>query len=311
MGKKLWPTSWMMTLIMPNLVRSESLFHFGNNSYAKPATALNILRETIMGRELFDFAFKEYSKRWMFKHPTPEDFFRTMEDASGVDLDWFWRGWFYTTDYVDISIDAVKWFQADTLDPHVEKPFQKEQEENAPPYVSSIRDREDIEQTWVEGDTAARDFYYDYDPYEVTDFDLEEHDKFYASLDIDQKELLKAGYNYYEVSFSNRGGLVMPMTLEVVWDDNSKEIIHIPVEIWRFNDNKVKSVLFSKKQLQSIHLDPLLETADVDMNNNFWPPRVIPTRFELFKEKQEEEKNPMQQRQKPTEEKKETEVSKP
>ncbi len=299
------------TRLTPIMTNSESLFHFGNNSYAKPATALNILRETIMGRELFDFAFKEYSKRWMFKHPTPEDFFRTMEDASGVDLDWFWRGWFYTTDYVDISIDAVKWFQADTQDPHVEKPFQKEQEENAPPYVSSIRDREDIEQTWVEGDTAARDFYYDYDPYEVTDFDLEEHDKFYASLDIDQKELLKAGYNYYEVSFSNRGGLVMPMTLEVVWDDNSKEIIHIPVEIWRFNDNKVKSVLFSKKQLQSIHLDPLLETADVDMNNNFWPPRVIPTRFELFKEKQEEEKNPMQQRQKPTEEKKETEVSKP
>ncbi len=125
-----------------------------------------------------------------------------------------------------------------------------------------------------------------------------------------KKEMLKAGYNYYEVAFSNRGGLVMPMTLEVTWDDNSKEIIRIPVEIWRFNDSKVKRVLYSKKQLQSIHLDPLLETADVDLNNNFWPPRIIPTRFELFKEKEEEERNPMQPH-KPTDEKKETEASRP
>ncbi len=175
------------TRLTPIMTNSESLFQFGNNSYAKPATALNILRETVMGRELFDFAFKEYSKRWMFKHPTPEDLFRTMEDASGVDLDWFWRGWFYSTDHVDLSIDSVRWFQADTQDPNIEKPFQKEQEDNAPPYVSTVRDREDIEQTWVEGDPAARDFYNDYDSYEVTDFDLEEHDKFNASLDIDQK----------------------------------------------------------------------------------------------------------------------------
>ncbi|PTB87087.1 aminopeptidase, partial [Pseudidiomarina aestuarii] len=89
---------------VPIMTQSDSVLNLGPNAYTKPAVALNILREVIMGRELFDYAFKEYARRWMFKRPTPADFFRTMEEASGVDLDWFWRGWFYSTDHVDISL---------------------------------------------------------------------------------------------------------------------------------------------------------------------------------------------------------------
>jgi len=96
--------------IAPIMSKGDNVYSFGNNAYGKPATALWILRETIMGPELFDHAFKTYSQRWMFKHPTPADFFRSMEDASAMDLDWFWRGWFYSTDVTDIGIKGVKKF---------------------------------------------------------------------------------------------------------------------------------------------------------------------------------------------------------
>tara|TARA_B110000046_G_scaffold146709_1_gene154130 strand:+ start:32558 stop:34690 length:2133 start_codon:yes stop_codon:yes gene_type:complete len=98
--------------IAPIMSKGDHVYEFGNNAYGKPATALWILRETIMGKELFDHAFRTYSQRWMFKHPTPADFFRTMEDASGIDLDWFWRGWFYSTDVTDIGIENVRKFYA-------------------------------------------------------------------------------------------------------------------------------------------------------------------------------------------------------
>ena len=97
--------------IAPIMSKGDNVYSFGSNAYGKPATALWILRETIMGEELFDHAFKTYSKRWKFKHPTPADFFRSMEDASAMDLDWFWRGWFYTTDVTDIGIKGVKKYQ--------------------------------------------------------------------------------------------------------------------------------------------------------------------------------------------------------
>jgi len=280
--------------LTPIMTNSESLFQFGNNAYAKPATALNILRETIMGRELFDFAFKQYAKRWMFKHPTPEDFFRTMEDASGVDLDWFWRGWFYTTDYVDLAIDSVKWFRPDTQDPEIEKPLQKTEEAEGPVNISVIRNREEIDQTWVEADPAALDFYNHFDPYEVTESDRKKYQAFIESLDDQEKDLLNAGYNYYEIRFSNRGGLVMPLILEIVYEDDTSKVVRIPAEIWRYNSDRVSKVFFSKQKIRSITLDPYLETADVDMGNNYWPPRVVPTRFELFKQRLPQRKNPMQ-----------------
>jgi hypothetical protein len=281
---------------MPIMTNSESLLQFGNNAYGKPATALNILRETILGRDLFDFAFKQYAQRWMFKHPTPADLFRTLEDASGVDLDWFWRGWFYSTDHVDISLDIVKWYQIDTKDPNIEKPFLKEKKAADPENISSIRNREELV-TVTEQDTSMLDFYNRYDQFEITAKDVADYEDYFASFDDVGQELLNSGYNFYELTFSNVGGLVMPIILDFKFSDGNHEIQRIPAEIWRFNPETVNKVFAFKKELVSVTLDPYLETADVDHSNNSWPPLIEPTRFKLFKESQTPS-NPMQQHKK-------------
>lgn len=279
--------------LSPIMTNSESIFQFGNNAYGKPATALNILRETVMGRELFDYAFKIYCERWAFKHPTPADFFRTMEDASAVDLDWFWRGWFYGTDNVDISIDDVKWFQLNTMDPSVEKAFKQKQNENADKGISEIRNKESIKQTFNEADPAIDDFYAKRNIYLVDALDKKEYDEFTAKLSEEDKKLLNAGKHFYEVAFSNIGGLVMPLIVEITYTDNSKEVIRIPAEIWRMYEDKVSKVFILNKEVKQFRLDPFLETADTDLNNNSYPREVIPTRYEIFKQKKMNE-NPMQ-----------------
>jgi hypothetical protein len=255
-----------------------------------------------MGRELFDFAFKEYSQRWMFKHPTPDDFFRTMEDASAVDLDWFWRGWFYSTDFVDLSIDDVKWFKIDSKDPNVEKPLKQKLAENKREYISDIRNKEDIKEPMVIKDPSLLDFYNKYDPFDVTVLDEEEFEKYYNSLSEDEKKILKSNNNYYEIKFSNIGGLIMPIILEFEYADGTKEVKRIPPEIWRMRHDKVSKVFVTEKEVKNITLDPFLETADVNTNNNYWPPKTEPTRFQLFKQKMQMPKNPMQ-RQKEMDEK--------
>jgi len=168
--------------IMPIMTNSESIYQFGPNAYGKPALALNILRDTIMGRELFDFAFKEYSRTWMFKHPTPTDFFRIMENASGTDLDWFWRGWFFSNDHVDISIESVDWFKLE-LDPREQQSAEKSAQTEAKNNTrTAILDLEDIDQTYAERDPETRDFYDTYDPYEVSDKDIEKYETFLNDL---------------------------------------------------------------------------------------------------------------------------------
>jgi len=279
--------------LTPIMSNSESLFHFGSNAYAKPCTALNILRETILGRELFDFSFKEYARRWMFKHPSPEDFFRTMEDASGVDLDWFWRGWFYTTDHVDIDLASVELFQVDTGDPEIEKPFQRKQEEELPEFIGHTRNLESVT-TWLEKDKDAEDFYTTYDPFEITILDKERYEKFYENLTDDEKGFLDPGFNYYQLTFVNKGGLVMPLILKFEYDDGTEAVLRIPAEIWLLAEGNVTKVFPVEKSIRSIEIDPFLETADTDRSNNYWPARVIPTKFEIFKQERKSEDNPMQ-----------------
>ncbi len=282
------------TGISPIMTNSESIFQFGNNAYGKPATALNILRETVLGRELFDYSFKEYARRWAFKHPSPADLFRTMEDASGVDLDWFWRGWFYTTDHCDISLDAVKWYQMSTKNPSVEMPLAKKQDEEKEKYISDIRNDEAF-QSVVEKDAKTRDFYNnEYDPFKWTILDTEEYDRYMNRLDEKEKKIIEEGLNYYQVDLSSPGGLVMPVILEFEYADGSKETHRIPAEIWRKGDKEVSKVFMTKKEVVRIVLDPLLETADIDRNNNYWPAKVEPTRFELYKGSDRTEENPMQ-----------------
>ena len=280
--------------IVPIMTNSESILQFGNNAYGKPATALNILRETIMGRELFDYAFKTYSERWAFKHPTPADFFRTMEDASAVDLDWFWRGWFYTNDHVDISIDEVNWFKVNTGNPDTEKPIAKNKQEKSDTYIGNTRNKSSISKTITEKDEKAIDFYTTYDPFSTNILDREDYNKYLKNLNAEEKELLNSNTNYYEIQFSNIGGLVMPIILEFEFIDGTTELIKIPSEIWKQNSKKIKKIFILENEVVNIKLDPFLETADVDMNNNYWPPRNEPTRFQLFKQNEIKKENPMQ-----------------
>ena len=270
--------------ISPIMTNSESIYQFGNNAYGKPATALNILRETILGRELFDYAFKVYAQRWMFKHPTPADFFRTMEDASGVDLDWFWRGWFYTNDHVDIAINNVLWYQLNTHDPEKEKAFEKTLDEEENKNISEIRNRTEIKETVNERQPELNDEYNTGDPFAVTDKDRAAYEKFLEELSDSDKALLDKGYQFYQIDFENKGGLVMPLIVQFTFADGTNELIRIPAEIWRRNDTNISKVFIFKKEVLNISLDPFLETADCEVYDNYWPRKMVPSRFEIFEQ---------------------------
>ena len=278
----------------PIMTNSENIIQFGPNAYAKPATGLNILRETIMGRELFDYSFKEYSRRWAFKHPTPADLFRTIEDASAEDLDWFWRGWFYSIDPVDIAIDTVKHAVYDatvavpaarTMGPRgLSKP-----EVNSFEDISKIRNRNDKSIVFLtDVDQSLRDFYWRYDrglePYDsVTKQPAMAMPAAEGLTDAEKAKYATA--NLYEVSFINKGGLVMPIILEFTFEDGTKETQRLPAQIWRKNENKVTKVFLTNKKAVSIQLDPMRETADIDESNNKWPNVAAPSKFALFKSK--------------------------
>jgi aminopeptidase N len=282
----------------PIMTNSENIVGFGPNAYSKPATGLNILRETVMGRQLFDYAFKEYARRWAFKHPTPADLFRTMEDASAEDLDWFWRGWFFSTDVTDISLDSVKYAKVDFSAPSSNQVRTKDTTVNmglARPLVnqfedvSKIRNREEGIKFQVDADTSLRDFYWRYDrglePFDSTK---------YATVipanaeNVDDETRQKlSNKHFYELSFGNKGGLVMPIIIEWTFKDGTKEIDRIPAQVWRYNENKVTKFFMKDKEVASIKLDPMKETADINEANNSWGGATSePSRFQVFKQKQ-------------------------
>ena len=280
----------------PIMSNSENIVGFGPNAYTKPATGLNILRETIMGRELFDYAFKEYARRWAFKHPEPADLFRTMEDASGEDLDWFWRGWFYSTDACDMAIDTVKYFTADlSKDPPQSKPSTTKMSLSKPmgskfDDISKIRNREDKNIRFAsDADTALQDFYYRYnrelEPYDTAKYEVNMPGGFQEPLDEETKSKL-GNRHFYEITFSNKGGLVMPLIVEFTFKDGSKETDRIPAQVWRLNEQKVTKVFMKDKEVESIKLDPMKETADINDNNNSWGTIPTPSKFTAFKMKQ-------------------------
>ena len=284
----------------PIMTNSENIINFGPNAYAKPATALNILRETVMGRELFDYAFKEYAKRWAFKHPTPADLFRTMEDASAVDLDWFWRGWFFGTDPVDIALNDVRYYRMNSMKQAEEKKDEKKAFEKNNDNISRGRNRAEGIKFAVEQDTTLQDFYNKFNRFEVSKTADEQFQKYYASLTADEKKLYERKKNFYELDFSNEGGLVMPIIIEWTFADGSKEVDRIPAYIWRKDENKVTKVFAKDKEVVAVQLDPYRETADINENNNSWPRKATPSRFELFKQQQSPRgasagPNPMQQ----------------
>lgn len=271
-------------LLEPIMTNSENIVMFGPNAYAKPATALNVLRETVMGRELFDYAFKTYAHRWAFKHPTPADFFRTMEDASAVDLDWFWRGWFYGTDPVDVSIDSVKYYRLNTKNPAVEGSADRAQFDRNLENISTTRNKEAGTHFAVEADTALQDFYSKWDRFAATPATSQSYQAMYNALTPAEKKLYDSKNYFYEVSFTNKGGLVTPLLIEWTYADGTKELEKISAYIWRKNENKVTKVFAKTKEVKGIKLDPYRETADIDESNNSWPREYAPSRFELFKQ---------------------------
>ena len=254
----------------PIMSNSESLIDFGNNAYAKPATGLNILRETIMGRELFDYAFKVYANRWKFKHPTPEDFFRTMEDASAVDLDWFFRGWFYSTDYVDIGIKEVKQYYvtetptAALKDVTINK--RRFGTENGP-YIYLISDNNSALSS-----NKTKPF--------TTDSVKLLSDYVAQNFSAEEKANMKNPKYFYEVEFNKPGGMLMPIVVEITYDDNTKENFKFPAQIWRKNNETAKRVFATEKEIKTIQIDPKQETADIDLANNTWPKAEVKSKFD-------------------------------
>lgn len=281
----------------PIMTNSENLISLGNNAYTKPSCGLNILRETVVGRELFDFAFKEYARRWAFKHPTPADFFRTMNDATGENLDWFWRGWFYSIDPCDISIDSVKHAVFTDAEPRKRNDDETKTVSLTKPLVnafediSKIRNREDKRIVFaVDADQSLRDFYWNYDrgnpAYDSTI--KVPAPNFGGREGLSEEEKNKySNLHLYEVNFSNKGGLVMPIIVEFTFEDGTKETEKIPAQIWRKNENKVSKVFITTKKVTGIKLDPMRETADIDEKNNVWGNTdAEPSKFSIFKAKQ-------------------------
>jgi len=276
----------------PIMTGSEEILQFGANGYAKPATALNILRETILGRELFDFAFREYALRWKFKRPTPADFFRTMEDASGIDLDWFWRGWFYSTDHVDIAIDDVALFQIESGDP--DESAERRRREKRKKEKTLSEQRNTALPKRIDWQPGLKDFYNspDYDEYKVEESTRRSFQKLLDGLSAKERALLRRTTNFYVITFRNLGGVVMPIIVRVHYTDNTQELLTIPAQIWRSNGNVAKKMIATDREIARLELDPRRETADADRTNNHWPPKIEPSRFKLYK--QETSKNPMQ-----------------
>lgn len=259
--------------IRPIMTNSEQILQFGNNAYGKPAAALSILRETIMGHELFDYAFKEYARRWAFKHPGPADFFRTMEDASAIDLDWFWKGWFYTTDNVDISIENVRWFKMKTPNKNFDNKVDFDDKEIL---IEKKRPAEDK----IPYVLPNKPEYFEFRQRQEGSFRKRE---FRNQINDEKVKILNSEKNFYEVKFKNIGGLITPLIIEWTYEDGSTEIEKIPAEIWRANENEVTKVFVKNKIVNNIKLDPFLETADTDVSDNNFPRLILKSKFDKFK----------------------------
>jgi hypothetical protein len=267
---------------VPIMTNSESVLQFGNNAYAKPTAALIVLRETVLGRELFDFAFREYAQRWKFKRPTPADFFRTMEDASGTDLDWFWRGWFYTIDNVDVSVDGITEMNVSTKNPEVEQAWKRAQRDAQPISITDQRNKGTLARR-VDTHPELKDFYNEHDDFTVTNKDRNKYNESLAELEDWQKALLAQGKHMYLVDFSNLGGLVTPLVLEIQLASGKKYIERVPAEVWRYSSKKITKMIITDEPMVALTQDPYWETADTDTSNNSWPRKVAPSRVELYK----------------------------
>ena len=291
---------------MPIMTNSESILQFGPNAYSKPATGLLILRETIMGREVFDEAFQEYSHRWMFKRPEPSDFFRTMEDAAGIDLDWFWRSWFYTTQKVDIAVTGITRYVIDDGDP--EAKAKRDKKENDEHQANNLPDQRNKKMPkYVDDKKDLRDFYDKLKRFKVTDEDRKSFADSLAKLTPAERKLLKTKEDFQVVTFENKGGVIMPILVELHFKDGKPQKIKLPAEMWKKNSRIVKRLFITKTPIVKVVLDSGQETADANLTNNVWPPEIEENRFKPGPD-EKDERNPM--RDAKEKKKKETEAEK-
>ena len=277
---------------VPIMTQSDSILQFGPNAYTKPAAALTVLRETVMGRELFDFAFREYAQRWKFKRPTPADFFRTMEDASGIDLDWFWRGWFYTTNHVDLAITDIRSYQLKSGDPKRDFPLDRaEAQRDKPAPISEARNRQDGITLRIDRYPELLDFYNENDRFTVSNKSLNDYQKDLDKLEPWQRRALDRALEenryYYFVDFENLGGIPSPILLEIAYQDGSSRELTLPPEIWRRNNEEVTYLLTEDRAIEAISVDKYHQTADADYRNNRFPPEVYQSRLEAYKSDRE------------------------
>lgn len=278
---------------VPIMTQSDSILQFGPNAYSKPAAALTVLRETVMGREAFDFAFRTYAQRWKFKRPTPADFFRTMEDASGVDLDWFWRAWFYSTDHVDIAINDIREYRIKSLDPEIDFPLDRQ--ENArlePEPLMQQRNADSGLVTRLQRLPELKDLYNSNDQFTVSNKDRNDYVKELASLEDWQRQVLNRALNekpfLYFVDFQNIGGVVSPLPLNIYYADGESRKIMLPAELWRRDADHVTHLFIEPKKISRIAIDEQHQTADADFGNNSFPQQIRPSRLELYKRKRKE-----------------------
>lgn len=291
----------------PIMTNSESILQFGANAYTKPAIGLNILRETIMGRKLFDDAFQKYSRRWMFKSPEPSDFFRTMEDASGMDLDWFWRTWFYTTDHVDMAVTGITQHVVDTGDPDKKASEQKKEHRETRKANITTENNRDIPKYVDENDLF--DFYDKYKKFKVSEKDRKKFHDQIENLKPDERSLLKTNKRFTIVNFENKGGVIMPLLVELHFEGGGKELRTIPAEIWKKNHKEVSKLFVTKEPVIKVVLDPRKQTADTVLDNNVWPPQIDRDSYTPYRKQKSDGGNPMRtaQKEKEAEEKKRAE----
>ena len=264
---------------VPIMTQADQLHSVGANAYGKVTAALTVLREVVMGRDRFDHAFRQYANRWKFKRPMPADFFRSMEDASGVDLDWFWRGWFYSTDHVDLAINTVKKLRINTRDPDREKEWERDQEDLLPTPLSEQRDQ-DLPKR-IDQYRSLLDFYNEHDKFTVTDKDRNEYDDTIQKLKDWQPDLLATDKLFYGIEFENVGGLVMPLPLLIEYEDGSEEELMLAHTIWRRNPHRVRHLLVRDKPIRAVTLDPHRDMYDANYSNNFFPRKIDDGRIDI------------------------------
>ncbi len=273
---------------VPIMTNSDSVIQFGPNAYSKPTAALIVLREAVMGRELFDFAFKQYAERWKFKRPTPADFFRTMEDASAVDLDWFWRGWFYTTDHVDVAVTDIREYKVLSKDPDIDNPLLREDwKRDHPSPVAEARNRDEGIDLRIDRYPELKDFYNENDAFTTSNKDRNAYRSYLKDLEDWERAALDRVLNedpfVYFIDFENVGGLVTPLPMRIEYEDGSSREMMLPAEIWRYNAEQVTRMMIESRRIAAISVDDAHLTADVDYSNNRFPPRIERSRFELYK----------------------------